>query len=177
MIKTISYDTDNLGCVMLNVEPMTEVDDVIPASLWFSNDTVKGRETEPHITLLYGLLTPAYLQEAAIMKALENWDAPAYVEFRGFGFFHGNDYDVLFARVHEYSSTLVDKAHGMLSTLPHVNTFYPYCPHLTLGYVPPGAGPLLSRALNGALSGGLYRLDTRGINLGRDLRLDKKDES
>jgi 2'-5' RNA ligase len=172
MIETITYDTDNLGCVMLGCEPLTKVDEVIPKSLWFSNDKVNGRETEPHITLLYGLLTPAYLQEEKVNNALKEWREPEEVTLRGFDFFPGSEYDVLIARVYGYTVTSVEKAHGLLSALPHINTFHPYRPHLTLGYVPSGAGPLLCRELDRELGGGTFRRTVTGLNLGRDLRLD-----
>jgi len=94
-----------------------------------------GKETELHVTVLYGLET--HLPESIVR---------AVGDFRRFDIEFGKvrkfsqtekGYDVLF--VEAKSEELVN-LNAQLKTLPHKSTHPTYHPHMTLAYVKPGTG-------------------------------------
>lgn len=171
----IEYDPDNLGCVMLGCDPWPDsLREVIPESVWYREGDQYGPEDEPHVTLLYGLLTPAYEQPVAITKALAGWNAPSTLYFNGFRVFSTPEWDCVVGELSDGDGVLAD-AHRRLSKLPHIDTHLPYTPHVTLGYVLPGLGSLILPALSLAYREyfnrwGVLRWATTELNLGKDLR-------
>lgn len=121
------------GCVMANLsdeqaEPIFDFLKTIDAKD-LADD---GLETEPHITVLYGLTSDS--------------QGPVVVTCREFGpltamlgkveSFENPEYDVLKITV---TSPDLTKANEALKKLPYSSDFPDYQPHLTLAYLKPGA--------------------------------------
>lgn len=145
MLQRIGINPKELGCVMLPVEPfdifgegrdqLLDVEDLYVSEdpeLWWVNGDVSDKA---HITLLYGLLTPAYEQKENIDELLADWDMPEYFVPERIMFFpdpRGENYAAI---VVEIDDPHLEEAHARLSYLPHVNTFPKYRSHMTIAYV------------------------------------------
>ncbi len=93
-----------------------------------------GRETEPHITVLYGLHTEDPAEVAAV---LEN-AGPIEATIGKVSIFKGKDADVVKLEV---TSPDLAKMNAKLSkALDFTNKFPEYTPHVTIAYVKPGEG-------------------------------------
>jgi len=142
-----SLKVNELGCVMLRVDPINiwnsdfirellDPDDLYvssnPELFWVDGDV----SNEGHLTLLYGLMTPAYEQKDNVDLVLEDWVRPTTVRSESVTAFpspfDNENYAAIVARV--YVSEL-DDAHARLSYLPHVDVHAKYLPHITLFYV------------------------------------------
>lgn len=129
----------SLGCVMLDVEPMT-VD--LPAD-WAYTSTdpdlkhVAGLKAaaQSHITLLFGLLENANKIRPYVDNVLEGWQptAPKIDRIAYFPGAKGLPYACIIGKIDVTPSLL--EAHARLSLLPHIDTHPDYTPHVTLGYV------------------------------------------
>ena len=93
--KKEGIEVNKLGCVMLDTEPITKpvmYDLEIPEVFYHARNPdhfwIKGyvADNNPHVTLLYGLLTPAYEQEENINEVMEGWEMPS-ITIKEFGFF------------------------------------------------------------------------------------------
>lgn len=145
----LGIDTDNLGCVMIRTRPILYPDKIIPDSFWYKDPEKPdsyGKEDQPHVTLLYGLLTPAYEQEENVSAVLGDWYAPTYARVTQFITFESEKYDAVVGTL--YSPREFVDANQRLSKLPHIDTFLPYTPHVTIGYVLKGIGRHVTRELN-----------------------------
>lgn len=96
--------------------------------------TADGRETEPHITVKYGLMPDTLAAVAQVTDRTE----PFYLEFGEVGFFSNPEFDVV--RVEVVSPELMALHDAIQKAAPHVTTHPIYQPHLTLAYVKPGEG-------------------------------------
>ena len=138
---------NNLGCVMLPVEDIMLIDGtrknfLDPEDLYTSPDPekfwIKGDVThKAHVTLLYGLLAPAYEIKEFVDAVLEDWERPWHFDSPEVVAFDSptpdtEPYKCIVAKV--MSPELIE-AHQRLSFLPHVNTHPEYQPHITLAYV------------------------------------------
>jgi hypothetical protein len=96
-----------------------------------------GRETEPHVTALYGLTDNA--PEAVQRVIREANTGPVTLTLGKLSLFKNADspYDVLKVDV---ESPQLRKLNTALKKLPNKNTFPDYTPHLTVAYVKKGAG-------------------------------------
>jgi 2'-5' RNA ligase len=101
----------------------------------------KGRETEPHITALYGLTND---DPAPVKELLSKVDRPVPFMLGGVSVFANDKYDVL--KVEVYSPYL-HAINQLLSTLPNENEYTDYIPHVTLAYVKCGEGQALADML------------------------------
>ena len=90
----------------------------------------KGRETEPHVTVRWGLH-----QDSAPRALLEQW-APITMTFGQTSVFEGEEFDVI--KVDVVSPQLL-ALNAELASLPNTET-HKYSPHATLAYVKPGLG-------------------------------------
>lgn len=149
--KWLGLDLNKLGCVMLDVEPLS-------VSHWLGQDSVtsyihslplhksehKDRfwidgwvaDKTSHITLLYGLLDEAKNFELHISQVLSGWELEE-VEIEDIGFFSSpypdDEYWCIVAHIKPTERLL--EGHQRLEFLPHINTFAGYKPHLTLCYI------------------------------------------
>lgn len=143
-------DPNKLGAVMLPVgfrkrmlERGYELGIISESDLYTSENPdlfwIKGDVTErAHVTLLYGLLTPAYEQAETIARLLQDWKAPDWLPIVSFEAFPstiaGEPYACIVARVGDRYDYLAE-ARGRLEYLPHVNTFPTWKLHATVAYV------------------------------------------
>ncbi len=94
-----------------------------------------GRETDPHVTIKYGLHADSPLPVAHVVTGY----GPVTVRVGKLSAFFGEntnrDYDVIFAEI--YSPDL-QELNKRLSELPHTDTWPSYNPHATVAYVKAG---------------------------------------
>lgn len=147
LMVRLGLEVNTLGCVMLPTEPidifgegrdkLLSVEDLYvsdnPAKFWVNGDV----SDNAHITLLYGLLTPAYEQMASVDEVMATWDRPEYLIPERVTFFPSPDKNEpgYAAIVVEVEDKHLEEAHARLSYLPHVNTFPVYRAHMTIAYV------------------------------------------
>jgi 2'-5' RNA ligase len=93
-----------------------------------------GRESIPHVTVLYGLHTQRAVD---IYEVIDDIPGPVRVTLGDLDYFEGDDYDVIVVRV--FSPDLV-VLNNHLRGLPYTNGYPDYVPHATLAYVQPGVG-------------------------------------
>jgi hypothetical protein len=96
------------------------------------NDDASGRETDIHVTVLYGLHTNT---PESVEKVVSNIK-PFHIRFGKISKFEGTNYDVI--KIEVIGSDLI-KANKMIARLPHTNKFKTYSPHCTLAYVKKGS--------------------------------------
>jgi len=87
-----------------------------------------GRETEPHVTILYGLHSANADRIAEGMSGIR----PFVMQIESASFFEKDDYNVLKFDIR--SDDLV-RANEALKRMPHTDEFPEYHPHLTLAYL------------------------------------------
>ncbi len=166
-----NINVNTLGCVMLPVEfspsllndgykygQMNE-DDLVdlhdPDRFWIAGDVTD----KAHITLLYGLLTPAYDQPGNVAAVMDGWKRPVRLPISGFEAFPaptGETYRVVVARIADDRDGSLADAHARLSYLPHVDTFPEYLPHATIAYVTSDAADRWVNWLTAALRNNSY---------------------
>ena len=145
LMADLDIVVSELGCVMLPTEPfdlfgegrehILDVEDLYASNdpkKWWVNGDVTAKS---HITLLYGLMKPAYEQKDAVDRVLATWDRPEYLVPERVTFFPSPDDEKYAAIVVEIDDLHLVEANQRLSYLPHVNTFAEYKPHMTLCYV------------------------------------------
>lgn len=93
-----------------------------------------GRETIPHVTVLYGLHTT---KASDIYTVVDDFPGPVRVTLGELDYFEGEDYDVIIARV---TSPELGALNRLLRELPFTNDYDTYEPHATIAYVKPGVG-------------------------------------
>lgn len=159
--KSLRVDTNKLGCIMLDVDPVT-VEDVMPEvysflytgdkwhqyldELYYHPDKVNHPYTggapirdTAHATLLYGLMEPGPTWKEEVDGVLDGW-TPEDLEVDEVSYFPSNipgqDYNVIVAKLKVTEN--LDEGHKRLQLLPHVDTFPTYHPHVTIAYVKGG---------------------------------------
>jgi hypothetical protein len=92
-----------------------------------------GFESEPHITVLYGI----HEQEPNIVKESINLN-PVEYEITGLSLFENDDYDVLKCSIKSKDLKKLNKE--CCDSLEYTNDYPDYIPHLTVAYLLPGRG-------------------------------------
>ena len=90
-----------------------------------------GRETEPHVTALYGLLNHDPVAASAAIAG----SGPVTVKLGKLGMFESKDYDVLKVNVEGDSLHALNRR---LRSQPYYSDYDDYKPHLTLAYLKKG---------------------------------------
>ncbi len=131
----LGIDFDKLGCIMLNTTkiPVAQYikdagDDMVEND---RGSSLPG-ETEPHVTLLFGLLQNGNVWKEKVDSVLETWGCKTVTINRVSFFDLGDSYAIV--GIVNKSEEIVD-GHERLTLLPHINTFSEYIPHITLAYV------------------------------------------
>jgi hypothetical protein len=133
----------DLGCIMLNTEPLKISDIIDEQNLYYAQDQVAHRyvngivsEKVPHITLLWGLMQSGEDWKPQVDKVLEDWNIDT-VKVAQVTYFESpyedEQYYCLIAEL-ELTPELVE-GNSRLRLLPHIDTFPDYRAHITLAYI------------------------------------------
>ena len=160
-----------LGAVMLDFEPIDNLTAIIPEEwLYYSPNQeqwwIKGWvANKAHLTLKYGLLQKAYELKDEIAKLTEDLSLPQVrVAYATTFQDPGKPYVAVVLALEDDPKLL--EFHRRLSYLPHVDTFTPWVPHVTVAYVKREYADL-AVALSNHVFIGQTLIPTR-INLGED---------
>lgn len=144
--KDLGINLNTLGCVMLDVVPLSNMYSIeaegAAVSLYYAKNKerfwIDGwvADKVAHVTLLYGLLQEAKNYEPHIEKVLSGWSLPE-VEVDHIGYFDSpypdEPYYCIVAHIKVTPELL--EGHQRLEFLPHINTFAGYKPHMTICYI------------------------------------------
>lgn len=176
--QKLNINLDTLGCVMLDIEPLSNMwsleYDGSATTLYYAKNKerkwidgwVVGKVA--HITLLYGLLDNAHNWNRHVIKVLDGWEMDE-VEIDHVDYFESpykdEPYYCLVAHI-KVDDKLME-GHQRLEFLPHINTFTGYKPHMTICYIRKDEKLRdgLIKYFNECWSGKKMRVKT-GINLG-----------
>jgi 2'-5' RNA ligase len=150
MYDLLGIDVKDLGCVMLDVEMPEEAlalkqeirhlySAKDPKKFWIRGFVA---DRNPHVTLLYGLLKPAYGEyRAHVDYVLAGWKKED-VTVESIGTFdtpfEDEPYFCVVAKVAQAAS--LKDAFDRLSLIPHVNTNAQWKPHVTICYIDKAKG-------------------------------------
>ena len=129
------------GCAMLylNAPGLTEIHSMIDPKDIHEN----GVETEPHVTLLYGLHSDE-IADNEVLEACEMDSRP--VRLYNPSLFENDEFDVL---KFDAECPELQVANSRLVKFPHTNKFPDYHPHATIAYLKPGTGKEYVKKLAG----------------------------
>jgi 2'-5' RNA ligase len=127
------------GCVMLNLKiaNWNNILSVIDKNDLYDdpNDDSYGLESNPHITVLYGLHSD--ISDDKVVSIINEYK---YKDFKfnisSLDSFENEKYDVLKFTI-EPDDNLIE-FHNSLKSLPHTNDYPDYKPHITICYLSPG---------------------------------------
>jgi 2'-5' RNA ligase len=170
----LGIDLSNLGCVMLDIEPIVVSDVIAPEHIYYAKDPVRlpyvtgiVSEGRPHVTLLFGLLQNAHKIKRHVDTVLSGWSLEEVI-IKDVDYFvsphEGEPYYTLIAHLERTPQLL--EGNDRMRMLPHVNTFPEYLPHITLAFIKQDQA-LLERYLkvfNQRLAG--KRFGVQGLNYG-----------
>lgn len=108
--------------------------ETIPDDILYTEEKDHGKETWPHITMLYGLEDD---QSEEVKELLKGMEGKIQATLGKVTKFRNEVFDVLKIEVNSPDLT---KINVILKTLPNKNTYPTYIPHVTLAYVKPGEG-------------------------------------
>jgi 2'-5' RNA ligase len=145
--KKHSGNDYNYGCVLTYLELADEywekfINSIDVDDLYHCEEERYGVETEPHITLLYGIHEDVLDNETIeLCKTIIGSDI--LIDCTHIECFQNKEFDVVKLSV---SSDTIHSFNERLRTLPHTNN-YTYKPHVTIAYVKPGMGPKYCKAI------------------------------
>jgi hypothetical protein len=151
--KWLGIDLDNLGCIMLDIEPLGSMWSIeaegAGAMLYYAKNKkrfwIDGwvADKSPHVTLLYGLLSSGRALKSHVSRVLNGWNCRR-VEISDVGYFDSPYPDEPYWCIvaHIKVDDVLTEGHRRLEFLPHINTFTGYKPHMTICYLSksPGEG-------------------------------------
>lgn len=126
------------GCLMvfLDVDKKAwkELQDMISDEDLYTEegDDGYGRETEPHVTILYGL--HGDIEDKDLEVEIDKVESPK-IEFKAISTFDNEKFDVLKFDVKSADLTKLNKT---FSKFPNTNKFPDYHPHATIAYLKKG---------------------------------------
>jgi 2'-5' RNA ligase len=131
--------TYEFGCVLLELDlpGWKKIISIIdPEDLYEPNDGRHGIETDPHVTLKFGLESSVTLEQ--VREILEKNPLTEKIHVEKIDLFRNEQFDVVKFKV--TPSKQLIKINQELSQLPNQDKFPNYNPHITIGYVKPGCG-------------------------------------
>jgi len=171
MHKKLNINTSDLGCVMLDFESLG--DSIIPEEWLYNSPNPEHfwltgwRGFTPHVTLKYGLLQQAEAWKDYILELLADWEPEDAEPMGTIAFpspYPDEPYVCLAAGL--FLSPNLEDAHRRLSYLPHIDTFSPYLPHVTIANVRPEWVEECRALIDNQIVGQKFR--PTFINLGSD---------
>lgn len=123
------------GCVMLYLEMpnwkgFLDGLGIEESNLYEPGNERYGIETDPHLTILYGINKDVSDEKVLEMFSnIKKSDFDIFVD--GIDCFYGKDYDVLKMNV---KSNKLNELNKLATQLPHTSTYPDYKPHITIGY-------------------------------------------
>jgi 2'-5' RNA ligase len=127
------------GCLMLyvSIPNWSELTKDINLEDLFQPDNERyGIETEPHITILYGIHSD--VPDDRVFNLFEDIDKSDFdIEVTSKNCFFNKDYDVLKLDI---TSKKLNQLNELGKTLPHTDTYPTYKPHMTIAYLKKGEG-------------------------------------
>ena len=127
------------GCLMLYVKfPNWDefVGDINKDELYEPNNERYGIETEPHITILYGIHKEVDDEQVMAMFS-DIKESDFDLEVNGLDCFYNKDYDVLKMDI---KSEKLNELNNLAKKLPNTSTYPDYRPHITVAYLTKGNG-------------------------------------
>lgn len=135
--KQTQYD---YSCVLVKLPP-----DICEFLERFNKEVIsedclheKGRETEYHITLLYGIEDEKSTEALQLLRDTLN-TSEFKIKLGVVSKFYQDDYDVIKIDVDDYTGKLEAAFNTLSENLDNENTYEDYHPHITLAYVTKGA--------------------------------------
>lgn len=133
------------GCVMfyfdIPKEKWDEIQGFVDDEDISEVDGVEGRESEPHVTILYGIHED--VPDEDVEKIINDFSAPE-ITLSKIGIFENEDFDVVKFDISCKELTTMNKK---LQELPHTNKFPDYKPHTTIAFVKVGKGKKYKQTL------------------------------
>ena len=126
------------GCLMVFPEMKgwtNVVSKIHDDDLYMPNDPSKGKEDEPHITILYGF--DDKVQAEDFIPFLSGISEPIDIQIKGISHFESEGYDVVKL---DCESLKLREIRKYIEQLPHTKTYPRFEPHMTLAYVLPKRG-------------------------------------
>jgi len=93
-----------------------------------------GLETDPHVTLLYGLHEDVNIDMVRSSLAVTKFRR---VKIHNVSLFENDEFDVL---KFDVKDDIVNHCNKVLKSLPHTEQYGDYQPHMTIAYLKPGLG-------------------------------------
>lgn len=138
IINEIAGVKYSYGCVMLYFDipkdKWKKIQDLVNDEDISEVDGVEGRETEPHITLLYGIHED--VDDKAVEAIINEFSAPE-ISLSKIGIFENEDMDVV---KFDIKCKELNKMNKQLKELPHTSKFPTYEAHSTIAFVKAGRG-------------------------------------
>lgn len=127
------------GCIMiyLDIPNWNEIISFIKEDdIYHPEDPSKGLETDPHVTVLYGL--HSNVTDSDVQSIVDQIDGGKLkLKISGVGVFENKDFDVVKFNI---ESHYLHQVNSMFRTLPYSSDYPDYKPHITIAYVKPGTG-------------------------------------
>jgi len=131
------------GCLMLYVKfpNWSEFTSQIDSSFLYEPESERyGLETEPHITILYGIHKD--VKDEDVLDLFSDINTKEFdLKLSGIDCFKNKDYDVLKINI---KSDKLNELNTIAKSLPHTDTYPDYKPHLTIAYLKKGYGDTFS---------------------------------
>lgn len=129
----------DFGCVLayLDIKDWDIITSFIDQDdIYNQDDSSKGIEEEPHLTIFYGLHDDVSDEDVRNIIDKINGDE-LILKINGIGCFENKEFDVIKFNVEsEYAHVIND----MFKSLPHTSDFPDYKPHITIAYLKKGTG-------------------------------------
>lgn len=145
--KTLDIDLSKLGCIMLDLEPFRDAYSIsyegADIALYYAKDKTRfwingWSFDKPHMTLLYGLLTPGNESpmRELVPQVLQGWEYPS-IEVADISYFDSpyRDEEYWCIVAHIKITDEIMEGHNRLCLLPHIKTFPGYKAHSTIMYL------------------------------------------
>lgn len=142
-------DDPKYGCVMMEAKIPNweeyhtagiEEDDVFIKPL----DESYGLESQPHVTIVYGIHEDE-IDEETIANVIKENLKPLTVKIEEVDIFEGKEYDVV--KYNVPVTPELKKYRALFLKFPNTQNFPEYRPHMTIAYVKPGTGKKYRRKL------------------------------